>query len=152
MGAHTTSVCRATDADVTAIQRCVNAAYHPYIERLGKPPGPMLDDYERVVKQHHAYVAESEGEIAGLVVLIEQVSGILLDNVAVDPAHQGKGIGRQLVEFAETKARELGYLYLDLYTHELMAENIAMYKRMGYTETDRRTEKGFQRVYMRKVV
>jgi len=152
LGDKPTSIRHATDADATAIQHCVKAAYHSYIERLGRPPGPMLDDYARVVQQHHTYVVELDGKIVGLVVLIEQENGILLDNVAVDPAYQGKGIGRLLIDFAETKSRELGYQNLDLYTHELMTENIDMYKGLGYSETDRRTEKGFQRVYMRKVV
>jgi len=86
------------------------------------------------------------------VVLIEKENSILLDNFAVDPVYQGKGVGRLLINFAETKARELGYQNLDLYTHALMTENIEMYERMGYTETERRTQKGFQRVYMRKAV
>ena len=48
------------------------------------------------------------------------------------------------------KRRRLGYGHLDLYTHERMTENIAMYERIGYVEVDRRTERGFPRVYMRK--
>ena len=54
------------------------------------------------------------------------------------------------MEHAESEARRLGYGHLDLYTHERMTENIAMYERIGYVEVDRRTERGFPRVYMRK--
>ena len=39
---------------------------------------------------------------------------------------------------------------MDLYTHESMTENIGLYEYLGYIETDRRTEKGYRRVYMRK--
>ena len=35
-----------------------------------------------------------------------------------------------------------------LYTHVLMTENQALYRRLGYVETGRVTEKGFDRVYM----
>ena len=31
--------------DRAAVERIVAAAYAVYVERIGKPPGPMLDDY-----------------------------------------------------------------------------------------------------------
>ena len=39
---------------------------------------------------------------------------------------------------------------MDLYTHESMTENIGLYEYLGYIETDRRTDKSYRRVYMRK--
>ena len=136
--------------DAAGIAECVRAAYFPYVERIGRPPGPMLDDYDRVVRDHRAYVLEEGGEIVGALVLIEKEDGLLLDNVAVLPARHGEGIGRRLLEHAESEARRLGYGHLDLYTHERMTENGALYSRIGYVEVDRRTERGFPRVYMRK--
>ena len=140
----------ATAADAAGIGACVRAAYSPYIERIGQPPGPMLDDYDEVVRDHRAYVIEEGARIVGALVLIETRGGLLLDNVAVLPSRHGEGIGRRLLEHAETEARRLGYDHLDLYTHERMTENIGMYERIGYAEIDRRTEHGFARVYMRK--
>lgn len=49
--------------DASAIQKCVDAAYGHYITRIGKPPGPMLDDYTEVI-QHHE-VADKESNAAG---------------------------------------------------------------------------------------
>ncbi len=137
-------------ADAAAIARCVGAAYSRYIERIGEPPGPMLDDYRQVVRDHRVFVVESGGEIAGAIVLIEMGGTILLDNVAVLPSQQGEGIGRRLMLHAEEEARRLGYAAIDLYTHELMTENAALYARNGYVEVERRIEKGFPRIYMRK--
>ena len=37
-----------------------------------------------------------------------------------------------------------------LYTHVLMVENVAIYRRLGFEETHRVTEKGYDRVYMAK--
>ena len=141
---------RAGAGDAAGIAECVRAAYSHYVERIGRPPGPMLDDYDQVVRDHRAYVIEEDGEILGALVLVERKGGLLFDNVAVRPARQGEGIGRRLMEHAESVARRLGYGHLDLYTHERMIENIAMYERIGYVEVDRRTERGFARVYMRK--
>ena len=150
-GALTGPVLRRAGADDAAgIAACVRAAYSPYIERIGQAPGPMLDDYDQVVRDHRVHVIEEDGVILGALVLIEKGEGLLFDNIAVQPARQGEGIGRRLMEHAESEARRLGYGHLDLYTHERMTENIAMYERIGYMEVDRRTERGFARVYMRK--
>ena len=73
-----------------------------------------------------------------------------MDNVAVHPAYQGRGLGRQLVALAEEEARRVGLTTVTLYTNERMTENLELYKRLGYMETERKTEQGYQRVYMRK--
>ena len=140
----------ATAADAAAVSECVRAAYRHYVDRIGRAPGPMLDDYEQVVRDHRTFVLEDGGEVIGVLVLMDKEDGLLLDNVAVLPSRQGEGLGRRLVEHAEREARRLGHDHLDLYTHRQMTENIAMYARYGYEETDRRTERGFPRVYMRK--
>ena len=77
-------------------------------------------------------------------------AGFLLDNIAVLPDCQGKGFGRALIEFAEAEARRRGFGEIHLYTHALMTENIALYRRIGFVETHRVSEKGYDRVYMTK--
>ena len=54
---------------------------------------------------------------------------LLLDNIAVDPARHGQGIGRRLLDFTEAEARRRGYGAVELYTNEVMVENIAMPQR-----------------------
>lgn len=142
---------KANTADAPSIQKCVDAAYQHYTARIGKPPGPMLYDYCKVVRQHATFVAEKD-EIVGVLVLIRTKTGILLDNVAVHPKQQGNGLGKLLIKFAETEARNQGFEKLDLYTHECMVESIEIYKTLGYTETDRREEQGYNRVYMHKLL
>lgn len=140
----------AEPADAPAIKNCVDAAYRHYVARIGKPPGPMLDDYANVIASRRVFVVRSGATIVGVLVLIETADGILLDNVAVDPRHQGRGLGRRLIDFAEREARSRGYAALDLYTHESMRENVTLYRALGYTETGRREERGYRRVYLRK--
>ena len=145
-----TEIRRAQPSDAVAMKGCVESAYQHYISRMGKSPGPMLDDYAIVTQRHTAFVAQEEDNVVGVLVLVRTVSAMLLDNVAVHPGHQGKGLGRRLMDLAESEARDLGYGYLDLYTHECMNENIEMYKALGYVETERRTEHGYNRVFMQK--
>ena len=150
MRPHDPIIRQALPADAPGMQACVEAAYQHYIARIGRPPGPMLDDYTEVVQRHQAFVAEANAQIIGVLVLIHKDNGILLDNVAVHPTHQGKGLGRQLMQRAEAEALRQGFVHIDLYTHERMTENITLYQRLGYVETERRTERGYPRVYMRK--
>jgi ribosomal protein S18 acetylase RimI-like enzyme len=135
------------------LHRIVNESYAHYIERMGKPPGPMLDDYARRIEAGQVWVLETDGMIVGLVVLEDDGDGsLLLDNIAVAPSAQGQGIGRRLIAFTESEARRRGCHQIRLYTHILMVENIALYNRLGFQETGRVSEKGFDRVYMAKHV
>lgn len=140
----------ALPGDAASITECVRKAYSPYIKLIGKPPGPMLGNYDEIVRDHRVFVVDGGEEIIGVLVLIEKESGLLLDNIAVRPSSQGEGIGHRLLEHAEAEGRRLGYAHLDLYTHQLMTENIALYARLGYEESERRVEHGYPRVYMRK--
>jgi ribosomal protein S18 acetylase RimI-like enzyme len=142
---------RARPADRAAVEAIVNAAYAAYIERIGKKPGPMLDDYGPLIEAGAVSVVEQPaGVIAALVVLVEKPGHLLLDNIAVDPQRQGQGLGRRLVAFAESEARRRGHDELRLYTHLTMTENIALYRHLGFVETGRGYEAGYDRVFMTK--
>ncbi len=130
----------------------VNRAYAGYIERMGRKPGPMLDDYAALIADGLVRVICRDGRICGVLVLVEKDDHLLLDNVAVDPAAQGLGIGRRLIGAAEDVARTLGYATVRLYTHETMVENVALYGHLGFSITHRTKERGFDRIYMAKGV
>lgn len=141
----------AEPADQAAIEAIVRAAYAVYIPRIGKPPGPMLDDYARLIADGAVSVIEEAGaEIAALIVLIPKPDHLLLDNIAVRPDRQGKGFGRALIDHAEREAMRQGLREIRLYTHETMTENIALYTRIGFVETERRHDGGYDRVFMAK--
>ncbi|HTQ77474.1 MAG TPA: GNAT family N-acetyltransferase [Burkholderiales bacterium] len=140
----------ATHDDVEGIVACVSAAYGPYVERIGRKPGPMLADYRKLIHEHQVFVAERGGVVAGVLVLAVTKEGFLLENVAVDPAFHGRGIGRRLLQLAEDEARRQGFGSIYLYTHARMTENREHYAKIGYIEYDQRVEDGYARIYMRK--
>jgi ribosomal protein S18 acetylase RimI-like enzyme len=146
----TRSLRPAIHGDLSAVQEIVRAAYIHYVARIGREPGPMLDDYVALIGEGRVHVAERDGVVQGILVLLPQDDAMLLDNVAVAPQAQGSGLGRLMLEFAERAASEAGYDAIKLYTNEAMTENIALYTRIGYVETHRVEEKGLRRVYMRK--
>jgi ribosomal protein S18 acetylase RimI-like enzyme len=142
----------AEERDAQRLRELVRSAYGKYVERIGREPRPMTEDYAEVVRASDVIVAENGAEIVGLIVLIpDDGEGFLLDNVAVDPAYHGTGVGRELLELAEARAREAGFDSIYLYTHETMTENQALYSRIGYSEYERRrVDDGSSIVYMRK--
>ena len=133
---------RATPDDLPAIADLVQGAYAVYVPRLGGRPGPMDDDYAQQIEQGQTEVLEDEDTIRGVLVTIPHDDHLLIHNVAVDPDHQGHGIGSRLLDHAEAKAQHEARLY----THLLMTENQRRYRRRGYTETHRDA----QRVFMSK--
>ena len=140
----------ATMEDRPVVEAIIRDAYSHYVPRIGREPGPMLDDYGVLIQQGRVHVIERDGLVAGVLVLIPEKDAMLLDNVAVAPASQGMGFGRAMLAFAEQVARDAGYPSIRLYTNEAMTENIKLYAQIGYAETHRGEEKGLRRVYMTK--
>src|SRR5260370_29559481 len=139
----------ATAADVPAIAEIVDQAYRHYIARIGKPPGPMLDDYAARILEGAVWVVEEGAEIVAIIVLLPAPNYLLLDNIAVSPTRQGLGLGRELLAFAEAEALRRGYREIRLYTHQTMVENQRLYASIGYEDTGRGTEAGYNRVFLR---
>jgi pimeloyl-ACP methyl ester carboxylesterase/GNAT superfamily N-acetyltransferase len=140
----------AKEMDAPHVDELVKAAYGHYVERIGMLPGPMTEDYTKVIRDRQVTVAESNGTITGVIVLGVDHDGFVIENVAVHPSHRGVGLGRALLELAEAEAERRGFGTIHLYTHERMTENLALYSRIGYVEYDRRSQGDFSLVYMRK--
>jgi ribosomal protein S18 acetylase RimI-like enzyme len=140
----------ATEADAPALSACARSAYAKYVERNGLVPVPMTQDYAEVVREWQVAVIERDGELAALIVIGPAEEGFLLDNIAVAPAHQGRGLGKVLLAFAEEEALRRGFDSIYLYAQEVMTENLSLYRSIGYEEYARRVEHGLPRVYLRK--
>jgi N-acetylglutamate synthase-like GNAT family acetyltransferase len=140
----------ARPGDAALLSALARTAYGQYVERMGTEPAPMSGDYLALVHAGQVWVAEHDGAVVGLLVLKLKPDHLLLDNVAVSPSAQGTGIGAQLLDFADSYAREHGRAEIRLYTNEAMTENIAYYPRRGFVETRRATEHGYRRVFFTK--
>jgi ribosomal protein S18 acetylase RimI-like enzyme len=147
-----TRIVPATAADAAGVSACVRAAYAEYVERIGREPAPMSADYAALIEAGAVWVVRTGDAIGGVLVLRPQPPSLLLENVAVAPGQRGRGLGRALIAFAEDHARAAGLEAVTLYTNARMTENLGMYPALGYTETERRVEDGFARVYFRKPV
>ena len=141
---------QATAADLEPIHQVIRAAYAKYVGRMPKLPAPVLRDYRGPIEAGAVWVTGNP--ITGLISLTPVGDSLLIENIAVHPAAQGTGLGRRLMQFAEQVAARRELPRLTLYTHEVMTESQAIYTHLGYREIDRRTEDGYRRIYMEKVL
>jgi ribosomal protein S18 acetylase RimI-like enzyme len=142
---------RAADAaDARRIGEIARAAYLKYVPRIGREPAPMAADFAAEIAAGRVVVVEAGGSVLGYLVAWPQADGYFIDNIAVDPAEQGRGLGRHLMNYAERETRRHGLAALRLYTNVAMSENLSLYRRMGFVETHRAVEQGFSRVFMRR--
>ncbi len=141
---------QATAEDVAAVIAITNEAYARYVPIIGRKPQPMETDYLPMIEAGEVWLIDVDGQLAGLIVLTDEADRLLIYSVAVRPTFQKRGLGRRLLDWAETRAAVYGYELVRLYTNALMVENIALYQRVGYTETGRETYKGGIIVYMEK--
>ena len=141
---------RATGDDIGAIKGLVDESFGKYVERIGKPPAPMLADYTGMLDTSRIWVLERGDDVIAVLVTQDQGDHLLLDTVAVAPSAQGGGYGRRLLELAERDAAEQGLHEVRLVTNEAMTENLVFYPRHGYRETHRAVQDGYHRVFFSK--
>jgi ribosomal protein S18 acetylase RimI-like enzyme len=142
---------QAVTADVPAVKAVTDAAYRPYVERIGVVPQPMEADHAANVAAGKVFVTGEPGTgLVGLVVLEEFADHLFLDSVAVHPDAHGRGVGRRLLRFVEAHARALGLPEIRLYTNAKMWENREIYPKYGYEPVERRVDGPYDRVHYRK--
>ncbi|MFI0506567.1 GNAT family N-acetyltransferase [Streptomyces albogriseolus] len=147
----------AVAADVPAVKAVVDAAFRPYVARIGVVPVPMEADHAANVAAGRVFVAELPDDggtdpvrVVGLVVLEPRTDHLYLDTVAVRPDAQGAGLGRLLLEFTQARARALGLPEIRLFTNAMMWENQKIYPRLGYETVERRVTGPYDRIHYRK--
>jgi ribosomal protein S18 acetylase RimI-like enzyme len=144
------SIRPAERGDAAVVRDLVRMAYSKYVERIGKEPAPMLEDYDALIRAGEVWVWDEGGEVLGVLVMRSADDHLFVDNVAVAPGHQGRGLGRELLAFTEERAEREGLPEVRLYTNEKMHENLAVYAKLGFEETGRGVDGGCPRVFMRK--
>ncbi|MGW0294248.1 GNAT family N-acetyltransferase [Streptomyces tuirus] len=135
-------------ADVPLVADVIDAAFRPYIARIGRVPQPMEEDHAANVAAGKVFVTGDP--VTGLVVVEAFADHLFLDTIAVHPRAHGGGVGRRLLRFVDAHARALGLPEVRLYTNALMWENQKIYPRYGYELVERRVDGPYDRVHYRK--
>lgn len=128
---------RAGPSDADAIARLTDVAYSKWVPVIGRKPRPMSADYHHAVRHHWIDLHEIDGELAALIEMIPSDAYLLIESIAIAPAHQGKGLGGTLLDHAAGTARAGSLAELRLYTNAAFASNIAFYAMRGFTVSGR---------------
>ncbi len=140
----------ATPDDAAAIRDLVRAAYARWVPLIGREPRPMTADYDAAVREHQFDLLEEDGQLVGVIETALHPDHLWVENVAVHPDAQQRGLGKALLAEAETRARAAGLLEIRLLTNGAFATNIALYQRVGYEVTHTDPFMGGTTVYMTK--
>ena len=144
---------KATEHDLNSIEQLyddLNDHLAAHINYPGWRKGsyPLRSDAEEGLVNGTLYVAETEGKIAGTVMYLHtqdpayqtahwqlpfDIPVLTLHILAIHPDYQGKGVGRALMDYAETLAKERGALAVRLDTHENNTPACRLYEKCGYS-------------------
>jgi ribosomal protein S18 acetylase RimI-like enzyme len=141
----------ATPADAETIAALTREAYAKWVPLIGREPLPMTVDYVQAVRLHRFDLLETDGMLAALIETVPQGDQLLIENVAVRPAFQGRGLGVRLMRRAEEIARQAGLAGVRLYTNKAFAANVRLYLSLGYVlEREEALSDGGVAVHMAK--
>jgi len=125
----------AVTEDSQALSRCITAAYSVYKDRNIDLPDVSID-IDLSIDTRTVWIAQIKDMIVGVIVLTTYPDHLLLENIAVHPDHGGKGIGKALIRLAESECAEQRLHEIRLSTHRDIAENINLYKHLGWHVID----------------
>ncbi|MEM7508205.1 MAG: GNAT family N-acetyltransferase [Pseudomonadota bacterium] len=138
----------AEPADAPALTRIARAAFAEYEAEIGQVPPPALQDFPTDIAAGRVWISGAPPDTYA--VAFEKGNLWFLENIAVAPDAQGRGLGRKMIAFAEDEGRRRGHDRIALYTNAKMTGNLALYPALGYDETGKRREHGLDRVYFEK--
>ena len=135
----------ATLADVPALAALINRAYRGEASRQGWTTeadlldGPRIDEdtLHEMLRVPAAVLLKylDNNTLVGCVYLHQQATRLYLGTLAVAPAAQAHGVGRQLLAAAEAYARQHQCAQLKITVLAARPELLAWYERHGYQRT-----------------
>lgn len=131
-------------------QELLDLRYKVLLQPLGLK---FLDSY-REEEANFLHIGCIEGStdelIGGLILVPLNNDEIRVMQVAVDVVHQGEGVGRKLIKYAEDVAKEIGYETIVMHA---MLSVVGFYEKLGFKqEGDLFEEKGINFVKMVKTL
>jgi GNAT superfamily N-acetyltransferase len=124
----------ATADDVPALVPMINAAYvvESFLEGTRTNPVHLTAQLEK----GRILVGEDDaGQILTSIYIESREDRAYLGLFAVDPTHQGTGLGRRLFNAVEERLRAEGFSTIELTVLNLRPELLPIYRRFGFVET-----------------
>jgi ribosomal protein S18 acetylase RimI-like enzyme len=94
---------------------------------------PSVKMIEKYIFASSVYVAIIEAQIVGVLALLPIDETLIeIKNIAVAETHQGKGIGKKLLEYAFSEAMQKGFQDIQIGTANSSIGQLALYQKMGF--------------------
>ena len=122
-----------------------------YMDGIIDPPSSVhrlsLQSLKEKAACEICFIAVQGSEIAGCIFCrLEPPDNLYIGKLAVLPQMQGQGLGRQLLEAAESTAFASGLHRLRLETRIELAGNHATFSRWGFVKSAERSHTGYDRI------
>jgi GNAT superfamily N-acetyltransferase len=138
------AVREARTSDVERIHRLVVelATYERSPDQVRSNPEQLLSALFGPQPAVYALVAEAAGEVVGFALYFlnfstwEGVHGIYLEDLYVQPAHRGSGLGKALLRSLAAIAVERGYARFEWWVLDWNTPSIDFYRRLGAVAMD----------------
>jgi ribosomal protein S18 acetylase RimI-like enzyme len=135
----------ATLEDVTALEQLINSAYRGATSKQGWTTEANLLEGKRITvdelieiiknKENTILKFTESNVIIGCVLLVNKGKKLYLGMLTVSPELQNSGVGKKLLQEAETHALALSLPKIVMTVISIREELIAWYKRHGYHDT-----------------
>ena len=142
----------ANAADIVAIVTCEDLAFKFFAPGASKRDVSPDGELARQVRAGNIHVISEGVRVLGYICVLQQFDHLFVSAIAVLPSHHRRGLGGQLLWFAEREASRLGLGNVSLFTDGNIEGNLIFYRRSGYRETARCVEKHFSRVFFSKAI
>ncbi|HZR25010.1 MAG TPA: GNAT family N-acetyltransferase [Vicinamibacterales bacterium] len=134
---NTLAVRAAGDADVPAITALVNAAFaveRAFVDR----DRTSVDEIRSMMAKGGFFVADDrDGSLLAAMYLERRGDHAYLGMLSIQPAEQGRGVGRAMMTAAESQCRAWNCVALDIRILHLRTELPPFYLKLGFVETGR---------------
>jgi ribosomal protein S18 acetylase RimI-like enzyme len=142
----------ATVTDLASIVRCADLAFATFAGLSDKRDVKLEDSLRSRILERSIHLICDEAQVLGYISLWPAADQMFIDTLAVLPKHHCRGLGSQLLAFADRETLRLGLDSINLFTKATIAENLAFYRHRGYRETSRCDDDGFCRVFYSKSI
>ena len=124
----------ATPADAGALAKLINEAF--IVEAFFKiGDRTSAEEIAKLMHEGGEFLVLEGEPFAGCVYLKVTGDRAYFGMLSIDPAKQGRGLGRRLIEAVEARARDRGCQFMDIHIVNLREELPPYYRRYGYVET-----------------